>query len=136
MEAQAQRPDGLPPAGDSPAAGPRRVACFTVIATRDRPDDLGRTIKAVSSSRLPAHQLIVSDGSTGSRAQDVMTSSYPRAVLMEGPRNEPSARRNTALLSTDGTHVLSTTTTRYAVQRWKHLRSAPVRAFAAANMRL
>ncbi len=85
---------------------PGRVAFSVCIATRNRPDDLRRAIESVFSSQFPAHQLIVSDDSTDARTQDMVASSYPQVVFMEGPRKGLSANRNNALLSVSGTHVL------------------------------
>lgn len=91
----------------SDVAAPRRHPAFSVcIATRNRPDDLRKAIESVFSSRFPVHQLIVSDDSTDARSRDMVTSSFPQAVFMEGPRRGLSANRNNALLGVTGTHVL------------------------------
>lgn len=83
-------------------ATPRISVC---ICTRNRPDDLAKAVRSVMASRLPAHEIIVSDDSSGDDTRALVATRFPDVVFVEGPRKGLGANRNRALSAATGTHI-------------------------------
>lgn len=81
---------------------PRISVC---ICTRNRPEDLAKAINSVLASHSPAHEIIVSDDSSGSDTREMVAARFPTVILVEGPRKGLGANRNRALSAASGTHV-------------------------------
>jgi glycosyltransferase involved in cell wall biosynthesis len=75
------------------------------ICTRDRTDELLRTLESIEGSSVPVHQVVVSDDGTDGRTAALVAARAP-IELVEGPREGLAANRNEALRHVDGTHVL------------------------------
>lgn len=89
--------------GERTLSPPPRIS--VCICTRNRPDDVAKAIGSVLESRAPAHEIIVSDDSTGGESRELVTSRFPSVVFVEGPRKGLGANRNNALSRASGTHV-------------------------------
>ncbi|KUE87751.1 glycosyl transferase [Cupriavidus necator] len=76
------------------------------IYTCDHPEQLRHTLQSVADSTMPAHQLIVTDDSSGYDTREMMRRDYPDITYLEGPRRTPAANRNRALCAATGSHVL------------------------------
>lgn len=76
------------------------------ICTRNRPDDLRRALQSIKESRLPVHQVIVSDDSTAPDTCNMISSDFPEVIYVKGPQKGLSINRNNALRHVGGTHVL------------------------------
>jgi GT2 family glycosyltransferase len=66
------------------------------ICTRNRPEELRRTLDSVARSTRPVEQILVSDDSTDERTRDVVVSEYPEVTYVRGPRTGLGANRNAA----------------------------------------
>lgn len=85
-----------PPEGDGPLIS-------VVLATRDRPEALGRAIASVVAQRYRNWELIVVDDGTVPETRAVVARTDDRRVrLAEGPRSGLSAARNAGLADSEG----------------------------------
>jgi GT2 family glycosyltransferase len=76
------------------------------ICTRNRPDELRRCLNSLRASSVAVAQTVVSDDSTDSRTEAILSSEYPWVRYVVGPRTGLAANRNHALEQTTGSHVL------------------------------
>ncbi|QEZ44083.1 glycosyltransferase family 2 protein [Cupriavidus oxalaticus] len=76
------------------------------IYTCDHAEALRHTLQSVADSTMPAHQLIVTDDSSGYETREMMRRDYPDITYLEGPRRSSAANRNRALRAATGSHVL------------------------------
>lgn len=76
------------------------------ICTRNRPDNLRKTLNSLEQSTYPVHETIVSDDSTTPDTEILMPSEYPSIKYVPGPRRGLGANRNNALKNATGSHVL------------------------------
>jgi GT2 family glycosyltransferase len=76
------------------------------ICTRNRPDNLRKTLNSLEKSTHPIYETIVSDDSTNTDTEILIPSEYPRVKYVPGPRRGLGANRNNALKEVTGSHVL------------------------------
>jgi GT2 family glycosyltransferase len=76
------------------------------ICTRNRPDNLRKTLNSLDKSTYPVYEMIVSDDSTNTDTEILIPSEYPRVKYVPGPRRGLGANRNNALREVTGSHVL------------------------------
>jgi glycosyltransferase involved in cell wall biosynthesis len=76
------------------------------ICTRNRPQELNKALKSVEHSRYPAFEVVVSDDSTNEETKLLVTSQFPGAKYLDGPRKGLGANRNNALKAVTGSHIL------------------------------
>ena len=85
-----------PPEDDGPLIS-------VVLATRDRPEPLGRAIASVVAQRYRNWELVVVDDGTVPETREVVEGAGDARVrLVEGPRSGLSAARNAGLASANG----------------------------------
>jgi GT2 family glycosyltransferase len=79
---------------------------FTVgICTRNRPEDLARTLRSIQASTHPVHQVLVSDDSPGNETEDLIRAQFSGVQYTRGPRLGLGPNRNHCLALCTGTHI-------------------------------
>jgi GT2 family glycosyltransferase len=76
------------------------------ICTRNRPEELARTLESVRASSRPVDQVVVSDDSQGPATRQLIESRFPEVIYTAGPRRGLGANRNTAVEHASGEFVL------------------------------
>ena len=76
------------------------------ICTRNRPDELARTLESVRASSHPVDQVVVSDDSQDSATRELVASRFPEVTYTTGPRRGLGANRNVAAEHATGEFVL------------------------------
>ncbi len=76
------------------------------ICTRNRQEELKNALDSLERSTYPVFEVVVSDDSTSSDTQTLISSCYPNVKYLVGPRRGLGANRNKALTVVTGSHVL------------------------------
>jgi GT2 family glycosyltransferase len=76
------------------------------ICTRNRPDELARTLESVRASSRPVDQVVVSDDSQDSATRELIETRFPEVTYTTGPRRGLGANRNVAADRATGEFVL------------------------------
>lgn len=76
------------------------------ICTRDRPNELSKTLASISQSSLPPHQIIVSDDSVAGDTRQLVADLFPDVVYVQGPKVGLGANRNHVVSQATGERLL------------------------------
>lgn len=76
------------------------------ICTRNRPEELNKAIISVLQSTVPAYEIIVSDDSTDTRTEELLSNQFSNIIYIKGPRKGLCANRNNILKKTSGSHII------------------------------